>query len=376
MAIIFTKDISETNIINAYNNNIVEFKSDSLLNSIRCDILINSEIYKITPNADNKFRFNFGGKNQSPFPILLNQNNFSDDKILNVYPSDVNTLVIDNNTDTFLVMNVTYTIIFDNNTSELINKTYYVLKSIEQIRGYNDRIILKDNFQWLSPFDKSEYDITITYFRGYPMDIGFLTTNDEVPLTINWYTSPNILTEDYVNRLIISDGINGIHNFNNFINFVIIYFADFTPLIKLNLNVRYECGEYLKFMNRYGLWSYWLFNGRSQEILQTKNLKPIFNDFYNINENKSPYLETGKIGITQINLHSTNIRQFEMNYLIDLFISPKVYYFIGNKDEKVNFNSWVEVKFKGQKTKIKKYKGHTYEINGIIELPLKNTMKL
>ena len=43
MAITFSKTISETEILNAYNDNVVEFESDSAQVSVKCNINIGGE---------------------------------------------------------------------------------------------------------------------------------------------------------------------------------------------------------------------------------------------------------------------------------------------------------------------------------------------
>ena len=55
--ITFTKNISTTNFNNAFNNSFVEFSSDSVKISKRCDIDVQGNIFSIQP-INNVFNFN------------------------------------------------------------------------------------------------------------------------------------------------------------------------------------------------------------------------------------------------------------------------------------------------------------------------------
>lgn len=369
MAITFSKSISETDIINAFNNNIVIFESDNVLDSLYCEIDINGSIFRITPNSDNVFRDNLGG-NRSKFSVLVNQNDFSDDVVLSINTGDVNSLIVDDTSNSYLDADITYTITFSNLTTENTGKKYKVLKSVQQEQNYQVLSTSVDEFHFLTPSNK------INYFLGYPLSVGYYLDSDATITLENQATlTISVDFTETVGRLQISDGEETIEEFltlqeNDFI------LTDTAVPKTLNLIKKDQCGEYIKFINRFGQWNYWLFNNKSKHILSTSNESEIFNDFDNVNENISPTLQIGKQGIKSLNLHSSNVQQYEMDYLIDLFVSPKVYYYTGEKDTAESLNSWLEVKFKGQSTTIKDYKATTYNINAVIELPKLNTMML
>ena len=99
MAINFSKSISTTEFLNAYNNNVVEFSSDNVLDSVKCTITIGGFPFVITP-INNLFRFNF----KEVIGVLINQNNHKD----NIVPTS--NIEVDNSL--LGSWNVDYTITF------------------------------------------------------------------------------------------------------------------------------------------------------------------------------------------------------------------------------------------------------------------------
>ena len=380
LPITFYKSLSSSEMLFSYNNNIVEFEyiNSFGIKSVKCEIIIENDTYEVYPNPNNIFRFNF----KEAFQKIINQNDFADDIILNV---DVNTssVIIEGNENAHKKLDVTYKIYLDNSTINEESKPLRFIKGVENIKNIADRKILVGSginqylFYLLSPFKKTtDRILNLTYWEGYPFDVGYYSfTNQTIDVNINL----NIQAFDFIEgtgRFTISDGLESIDQFlplNDGIN-VSVFDSD---NLTLNLKkVSGGCGKYVKWINKYGHWNYWLFNNRDESQLTTRDGKALFNDFDGLSDNVSPYLEPGKQSKETITLNSSNITADEMYYLKYLFESPKVYLFVGEPNEKMSNDSFIEVKLKGQKTIIDNYKGSTFNIKAQIELPQRNTMTL
>ncbi len=150
MAITFSKAISITELLNAFNNNVVEFSSDDVLDSVKCVVNINSIDFEITPDTSNVFRFNF----KEAVSTFVRQDNFED----SILPTG------DNMNDTSLINSwlVTYTITFTDDSTENTTRTYVFIRSVEQIANLTNKLL------------SSQYlfnPLTLTVFKGYPFEV-------------------------------------------------------------------------------------------------------------------------------------------------------------------------------------------------------------
>jgi len=150
MAITFSKQISTIKLLNTYNNNVVEFSSDSILDATKCTINIGGLDFEITP-INNVFRFNY----KEVVSALINTNNFKDA----IIPTA--SLMVDNSLNGEWL--VTYTITFSDTTTEQTTQTYVFLKSVEQIANVSNRLLTEQQI-----LTNKE----LTFFKGYPFDIG------------------------------------------------------------------------------------------------------------------------------------------------------------------------------------------------------------
>ena len=128
MAITFSKSLSTVNFLNAYNNNIVEFSSDNVLDSVKCNLTIGSISMEITP-INNVFRYNF----KEVISVLINQCNFQDEILPVLSNLDDTSHVYNDTVNTYLSQLVEYEIVFTNDSTENTSETYKFLKSVEQL---------------------------------------------------------------------------------------------------------------------------------------------------------------------------------------------------------------------------------------------------
>jgi len=379
MAIIFNKSLSTSNFLNAYNNNIVEFESDNVLDSVKCEITIGSLTFEITP-INNVFYFNF----KEILSVLINPNNFIDTLTPNLSLADVTSHIYDFTSETYLEQEVTYEITFTDSGTESIAETYKFLKSVEQLEQNKKGVVTSgNNFYALSPFQKETANTyNVTYFEGYPFDLSFL---------MNTAGSTTILNEsnglsysfpfDYnVSRLFFSDGR------------ITITIDDYLPLVDgmnelkitrgadiiyVNVNkIPSMQGEYLKWLNSYGGWSYWLFNCIHKRENKTTDLGDINNDFLNLNETIDSFKNIGKTSQETLTLHTTNTNELDQQVINEIFDSPKVYYFTGLRFSQVTDVSWLACNVNSRSQVITDYKKKTKNYKLSVELPQKYTMLL
>ncbi len=353
MAITFSKSISTTEFLNAYNNNIVEFSSDNILDSVKCDIVIGGYTFTITP-INNLFRFNF----KEVVKTLINLNNFKDD----VTPSL--DLTIDDSLQMMFL--VDYTITFTDESTEDTNETYSFLKSVEQIANVSSRLL-------------SEQQILnkplLTMFNGYPVDLGRYSNGNFTIYNVNngnqkaitstatdterlWFSEGNYdLSESDEQKtfedrvLALTDGTlyeNSCYSFDE--NRLLdigrnsLYLIDSSTQKQVSIKLIDDCGVYLKWFNEYGSWSYWLFSSIFVDSINAKTIDVFNVDFESIDETYTTSLITGKEAKNQINLRYKNLEDYEVEQLKSILTSPRVELYNGNKGDAVTSSSWQTVK--------------------------------
>ena len=379
MAITFSKSLSTTNFLNAYNNNIVEFSSNNVLDAVKCEITIGSLTFEITP-IDNVFHFNF----KEVTSVLINSNNFIDTIIPDLIASNVTSTIYNNTANTYLLQLVNYEITFSNDSTESTSQTYKFLKSVEQLEQNKKGVITSGNDLYaLSPFKKetaNTYDIT--YFEGYPFDISFLLNSTGNTTILN---QTNAISYTFnlnytVSRLFFSDGRTTV-TIEDFLPLVDglneLKITRDTDIIYINLTkIPSAEGQYLKWLNQYGGWSYWLFNCIHKRDKKTSDLGQVYNDFLNVNETTDSFKSIGKTSQDILTIIADQVNETDQTIINELFESPKVYYFTGLRLSQVTDVSWLACNVVAGTQTITDYKKEliTYKVK--IELPERYTMKL
>ncbi len=365
MSIVFTKQLSTENFLNAYNNSVVEFSSDSGVEAEKATISIGTLEFEILP-INEVFRFNL----KEVITVLINSNNFQDDTLPELEAGDTSSFVYDNSDNTYLEQLVGYQITFIDGDTESICKTYKFLKSVEQLEQNKVGLSISSNDMYmLSTFkEATNNSYNVTYFEGYPFDISILLAN---PGTTTILNKTNALSYSFemnntVNRLFFSDGR------------ITISIADYLPLIDgLNelqitrgsnsifvnvYKVAAKAGQYVKWQNQYGGWSYWLFNCIHNRERKVSDSGEVNNDFDNIENTTSPLFDIGKTSQDTLTLISKCVEQEDQEVLDGILDSPKVYYFTGTRLSQVNDVSWLAVKVKTSSIEITDYKKKAKEL--------------
>lgn len=336
MAITFTKARSITEYLNGFNNNIVQFSSDDVLDSTQCNINIGGKDFVITPNTSNVFRFNF-----LEVVEALISGRFVDGLTYGL-PNEYE------DTDLYWSYLVTYTITFTDDSTEQTSETFRFLRSVAQIgdtqTAFADGLLLHQS--------------EITVFNGYPFDLSYL--NDAGSFDLVNKTNGKVInftSGGDATRVIFGSGLIGLSEFAqrvdddsgtievggchdiaivDFLNigfndvcFVQTGFAD----NEITIELKDICeGVYLKWFNREGSWSYWLFEKIYKQRIKTKIIDRYTVDFENLEDTTQTKLITGKTSEKTRFLKQTSITQPQRLQIKDVLTAPRVELYTGTQN--------------------------------------------
>lgn len=391
MAIVFEKQLSLTDLLFSYNNNTVTFKSNSVLQVSKATVSFAGLVFTLFPDPTNKFYFNF---KYSVSTLLNGSNNFSDNidfDIITIIANDFKTRVI-NDGGTFEAFDCLVAQIKNLGVDPIIDYTDYIYKdlSVEYIIYYtnNTQDTNTQYYAFLSAYvNPQDYKKLYTnypynlytskimlkpisylkYWTGYPFDFTWYDgTQSNLEFIINGVTETYINT-NRINRVVVSDGETNYFNLQNGYNTVNDFYIE---------QIANACeGHYLKWLNSFGGWNYWLFN-KGNDTLTTKDLGAIFNDYEDVIDTISPYVAIGKTSENNIVVRQDNITPDDFLILNDILESPKVYLFTGLQNEIVQSNDWLEVTIKAGAFRVSNSKEKMTNLNLTIELPANNTKTL
>lgn len=130
-----------------------------------------------------------------------------------------------------------------------------------------------------------------------------------------------------------------------------------------------ECGTYLKFLNKKGGYSFWLFS-EAQITKSIQSYGELFNDFLDAQETTSPRLQIGKETKDIYTCTSGMLKPYENEIVADIFTSSKVFLYLNNA------NKWLEIKVTNSSVKTKDAKRENIEYTLTFEKPLNGTLTL
>lgn len=334
MAIVFLDHTINGKILNAYNNNVVRFKSDTG-NSLNADITVTANSlpysFQITPNQAGEYYFNF----KSIAIALINTSLFAD-----ACPySTVGTLWADPNA--YLNISVEYKINITDVSFETASYSYDFIKAVNQITEkalFNNRGL---KFPMHQPYFDKYY---LTLFKGYPFSIGIFGEN--ATFTLDGVSKPQVNVKQ-ASRFILSKGDSLWPDITKEYHTIVL---DGKTIV---LNVKDICaGVYLKWHNQYGAWDYWLFDKNIVDDLKSSSIGSLENDFDNLSGTSSPSVSMGKDSNHEIDLIAQVSRE-ESARVRAILDSPKVYFYIGLQDEANSSDNWIEVRVSGKSTALK-----------------------
>lgn len=354
MAISFTKSITEAGIVNAFNDNVVEFSSSSLSPATKATITVNSTDFVITPDSNGVFTYNF----LTLFRTLVNQNNFADGVMSEA--AGINPVSPDygiQDSDAYQDITVDYEVTLESGGTETVSKTYRVLRSLVQLEEYRKGLTNQGNslIALLLPFYDSSMHFHATYFEGYPFDIP-VYSNDARNLIITHKgtgNSTSIAIEKGVNRIFVSNGTSNwsfedvlpLHTGVNELQFTYIGYATEKTLTLFLTKKQGLCGTFLKWLNQSGGWSYYLFNHFKTER-KTKSLGEIYNGGKNLAESTEEEVSIGTSSQDTSTLFFTAATPEEKNLINSIFDSPKIYRLLNDPFANAEESDWIPEKIK------------------------------
>ena len=380
MAVIFLESLPNNELLNAYNNQVVRFKSDTTTKTTaKAEVSGLGFSALLYPNPLGEFFFNF----KEYFMGAVNTKNFADDTDFVINTADINTATYNVNEGHFVKGDVTIKVIFTDNTTESTTINHSILASVTQLNTFkNDKIII-DNYQFvplIPSFNKLLTNLKV--WRGYPFEFTGYASNptNEISFRNDTYiTGLSIFPQSELTAFYLTDGFNenpylGLEKGWNQLSME-------SQGIELDnkLHIFFEteeCGVYVKFLNRYGRWTYWLFDKNYFESRTSKYMGEIENDFYNINKTQSPTLQIGKISDGTIKVAAKRITpEFDV-LLEDIFDSPKIMIFNGVRGQVSTYRDWFETRLKTTSFQVKspnkKIKNYYLEFDN----PQRNTITL
>jgi hypothetical protein len=385
MSVIFTKALAD-NVLTAYNNNTIEFYSDTFTTPLKATIQIGATPpVVIYPQPSGVFYYNF----KTLIASIINQDNFKDDIAFIAGPYNYDWSKVYNEDNVQITISLT-----DLSTDD-------VFLSPKWLAGF---------FQRLTPFRNTQlYGVTTPLrglqilsqayadkryakmWLGYPFDITFLNSNLGDPdydlmQVVNYASGIAVpLTEVYlgykVTRLLIHDGEESLHPFEIKVGLNPLAFTDTmpnTPFRYLDLEVVDPCFKtdyleqtpqlYVKWLNSLGGWNYWLFDS-ADIVRNTKDLGEIDNDGLDLNDSVSPTIQIGKTSTDRYSITTDVIDRQELMVLNDLLDSEKIFIYTKPAYSAYLPTNWLQVSLNTNSVNVQKSKNKFNRFDLVLETP-------
>lgn len=379
MAIIFDVGFDQSIIHLVGVNNIIRFYSDTVTSDVKNAELTfpnnGSPIIKtIFQGPNNKFYYNL----KELLQLLMNTNNFRDD-------INYSTQFVDWSHVGYRREIIEIKINFIDNSFETVTLDSSWLSMYLQYYNYRYNYysdIVKNVSLVLKPKAR-DIKHTFKYWVGYPFTFG-LYTGDYQNLgstgELVGSGSPQNFTGLFpVTRFVVSNGISNFITLLYPINEMKFSFnANSTSVkfvVKKIIPTCYENRVYIKWINSFGDYDYWLFSKKPDIDRQTKSLGSLENDFNDFSQTTSPFEQIGVTGDDTLTVYDT-LDSNDMVYIEDMLLSPKVYLFTGLPNQESSHLDWIEVSKKANTTQIASRKNNTLQFKLDLEMPELMTRKL
>lgn len=360
MAIIFNKTIPADKLCLAYNNNILDFTTNSTKDILNCQVTINGTSIVLYPHPNKRFYLNL----KQYITTFLNVDNFKDDLDVDVFVETK----YDWTDKIFLYTYIDIQINFTDLSNEIASIEAKWLSGYLQLN--NRKIIQNDELLFLG---KNNFN----FWQGYPLDF---TIYNPISTSIDFFSNDGFVFYNdtfLITRFIFSDALNIPYFYIDGLNDFLAIEVKFDSVLKETLNIKRitpKCdnGFYIKWINSLGGYSYWLFENWDKNQL-IKDLGEINNDYNNLEDTLSKSIQIGKTSQNRVNVNTDTINEQEQLLLSDLFDSPKIYWFIGTPNAVNNYNDWTEISLVTSSISLEKTKRNLNNITLTFELPANDT---
>lgn len=364
MAIQFTKALSQTKLLQAFNNNILRFHSDVVGTPTKATLTGFGFVSVLYPHPNGSFFFNF----KDYISAEINQTNFAGD-----FSAPGPTFQKGVDAGLFMADNLEIKIHFQETvlTDDMITIPLNFILGVEQITDrFTEQFQNNNSMNILSPLSDNGISY-LKFWRGYPFDfstfLGFnfaLGTQFVLPVA---GTNVTIQNTNRINAIYLSDGVNYLipstQQYLNFGNVVVE-------------QIDGDCGIYVKFRNKYGRWNYWLFENGHYNTRSSKSLGELNNNYNDVEDSISPVVQIGRVGDSNIKVIGQRLRDKDKLILEEIIDSPKIYYFIGQPNTIPTQKDWLEVSLKTTSFVTQTPKKKTYNYNIEFDLPNRYTQTL
>lgn len=380
MAITYTQTISESIWNLTENNQILEFTSDSLENPLYCEFEITDiNTIRIYPNTSGVFWINL----KEYLSSLLND--YVDDlDFTTIDELDIDTFVYDWS-KVFLNTDIDVTITFDDDSTDTDTITPFFLLGKEDLMPFKKGRTIKDLSQAiLSPLKlETANRVHLRYWEGYPFDFALTRnipsadTTQTITNNTNAITSPDVEFPNDVNRIVVCNGDTS------------VTLEDYLPLANGYNELEFQnsmfieiwkdespCGIYIKWLNQYGGYNYWLFNSQYEDVLLHGSKGVINNDFTALDNTNSVFRSLGRKIDNEFNVRSEHLSVNDINLLSGLLESPKIYLFTGVPYSEASPSDWLEVELKNGNALKRDFKGNVPDLELTFKLPSHYTISL
>lgn len=378
--IVFTRDLNINRLRMAYNNDMAEFISTIDAQPKHADISIGSNILRIYPDPEGKFIFNF-----RPYVTALINTRYFEDTLQPAITTGLADEFIYNFTSgSLFTTDVQFSIALSNNTTDTLSVNLSWLAGVEQLGS--QAMLQKSENLVLTPFNKDTTNhYYLKYWEGYPFDISLYTPGGSLLLkNSTTVTEQSFTVPDRVSRIVLSDGrtdetLETLLPMTRGYNDIKIMSSaqpqsgdKFLTLEKIS----YKCGLYLKWLNKYGGYSYWLFENTFSIDRSTKQLGELNRDYYNPEHAFARTVQIGKESQDSIKVIAELLTEEEKNIVEGIIDSPKIYMFTGRPFSQNGYRNWIEVTLKTTGLRIKNAKQPLTNFTFDLELPQRYTQTL
>lgn len=378
MNIDILNDFDETKIYSAFDNIIIEFGLDTAPTSPIdfAEVIGLGFPVDLSPDPQGNFYFNFK---------LFSKSYITKGNLQDKISYDVDILNADSfgkeDPDFMQGKNITIKVVLEDATEITKNFILKYYRGVQDLERFNHYLFVAQN-------DVIDYRATSIYlWKGYPLDIGVFSKDlsiIRIAIEENYFNSNSneintfLLIDGYqFARVILTNGVDNIRSFNGadlLENINSIYVADASEAnfaVKIfNVVNMPECeGHYLKWLNRSGDYSYFLFSNKYEETIDASSIGKINNDYANKGQNVSPSLSKGKKSNRELTLFKDRVGVEMRYFLSDLIDSPKVYYYTGKKDTKASEFDWIEVDVANSDFEMNRPKERVWDFYLDIEFP-------
>jgi hypothetical protein len=380
--ITFTRPLDTGKLRMAYNNDVAEFYSTSENTPAYCDVLFQGQEFslRLYPAPTGKFFINF----KDYVSACINTRNFEDVLHTNLQTPHPQSFIYDATPGTLLITDVGFKIWFSETEYEEQSFTMKWLAGAEQLSDYNYFAV--NGTYLLTPFKKyTANHYYLKYWQGYPFDVPVYSNNNSLTIKNNTNAlSQTFVLPGNVSRIYLSDGRT-----DESLEDLLPLVEGYNKLSVINSGeegendkflllekIPYQCGIYLKWLNRYGCYNYWLFENTYTIDRSAKQLGELSRDNANLEDTFSRAIQIGKESQDTMKIIAELLTEEETNVLQGILDSPKVYMFTGKPFAQSSYRDWIEVSLKSGNARIKNAKQPLNNFSFDIELPARYTQTL